>query len=73
MGSALPGCGDKPAYPEPKVTSPFGSPSICAHCEKEIESVSENHLITINGVQYIVCDEECAAGVKEWLKKLDER
>lgn len=71
--AALAGCGDRPAYPEAKVTTPLGKPSVCAHCEKRIESVSEQNLVTIDGVQYIVCDEKCADGVKEWLQQMEER
>lgn len=72
-GLALAGCGKQVPYPEPEVTSPLNRPGECAHCEKKIESVGEDNLVVFDGIQYIVCDEECADGVKEWLKQLDGR
>ncbi len=67
------GCGRRVPYPVPKVTSSLGREAICAHCSKKIQSVREENLVVIDGVQYIVCDQGCANGVREWLRKLDER
>ena len=35
-----------------------------AYCHRKIELVTEDNLVTYDGVQYIVCDEKCAAGQK---------
>ena len=66
------GCG-RVNYPEPKVTTPVGRPGQCAQCEKRIASVGKEHLVEINGVQYVVCDQNCADRLREWLRQLDER
>ncbi len=61
------GCGEQPPHLEPKVDSPVGRPGVCAHCNEKINNVTQEHLITIDGVEYIVCDQECAADLKRWI------
>lgn len=61
---ALAGCGLSSPYPVTKVRSPLGHAGVCFACEKKIESVSQSNLITIGAVQFIVCDEKCAAQAK---------
>jgi hypothetical protein len=61
---ALSGCGSKPGYPTAKVATVLDQPGECAYCHKKIERVSEDNLMTYDGVQYIVCSEECAAKQK---------
>lgn len=65
----LPGCGGqaKP-YPEAKVTTQIGKSGECAFCKKKIDDIKKNNLATIQGIRYILCDEKCAAGMKEWVK-----
>lgn len=66
--SLLVGCGERPPdLDTTKVTNPVGQPGVCAHCEKQIENVGEEHLITVRGNQYIVCDGKCEADLKAWL------
>ncbi len=68
--SLLVGCGEQPPDMDTTtVSSPVGRPGVCAQCDKKIENVTESHLITVRGNQYIVCDEKCAGDLKEWLAK----
>ncbi|MCX7423900.1 MAG: hypothetical protein NT013_30795 [Planctomycetia bacterium] len=60
----LVGCGGQSPYPETVVRSPMGREGVCFACQKKIESVSQSNLITIGAVQFIVCDEKCAAQTK---------
>jgi len=52
-----------------KVTSPLGRPGVCAHCNQAIANVTENNLVTVDGIEYIVCDKKCATELKKWLAK----
>jgi hypothetical protein len=61
---ALSGCGSKPGYPTAKPVAVLDQPGECAYCRKKIERVTEDNLLTYDGVQYIVCSEECAAKQK---------
>ena len=63
----LSGCQESAPYPQARVTTPVGRPGICSHCGKKIGKVEEKQLITVNGIQYIVCDEKCAADLKKWV------
>jgi hypothetical protein len=57
----LAGCGSKAGYPTAKPASVLNQPGECAYCHRTIELVTEDNLVTYDGVQYIVCDEKCAA------------
>jgi len=61
---ALSGCGSKPGYPTGKPATVLDQPGECAYCHKKIERVTEGNLMTYDGVQYIVCSEECSAKQK---------
>ena len=63
----LAGCAEGPPKLEAKVTSPLGRPGVCAHCNHKIDEVAQDNLVTADGVQYVVCDEQCAADLKKWL------
>ena len=58
------GCGSKPGYPTAKPVSVLNQPGECAYCHRKIDLVTEDNLVTYDGVQYIVCSEECAAKQK---------
>jgi hypothetical protein len=58
------GCGSKPGYPTAKPVSVLNQPGECAYCHRKIERVTEDNLVTYDGVQYVVCSEECAAAQK---------
>jgi hypothetical protein len=60
----LSGCGSQPGYPKAKPASVLNQPGECAYCHRKIELVTEDNLVTYDGVQYVVCDETCAAGQK---------
>jgi hypothetical protein len=60
----LAGCGSKAGYPTAKPVSVLNQPGECAYCHRKIERVTEDNLVTYDGVQYIVCDEKCAAAQK---------
>ena len=63
----LAGCGEKAPELEAKVTTPVGRPSVCAHCDKVIDNVTEEHLVTVGGVEYVVCDSKCEADLEKWI------
>ena len=64
LAASLTGCGSKPGYPTAKPVSVLNQPGECAYCRRKIERVTEDNLVTYDGVQYIVCSEECAAAQK---------
>jgi hypothetical protein len=61
---SLTGCGSKAGYPTAPAVSVLDQPGECAYCHRKIERVTEDNLVTYDGVQYIVCDEKCAAAQK---------
>ncbi len=61
------GCGSRPPKLVPKVASPLGRPAVCAHCNARIETVTKANLITVDGIEYVVCDQKCAEELKAWL------
>jgi len=63
------GCGEVPPHLEPQVATPIGRPGTCSHCDKQIGTVRDRNLVTIDGIQYVVCDEHCAIELKKWLAK----
>jgi len=69
LGLTITGCSENAPKREIAVTSPVGHSSVCAHCNKKIETVSEENLVTIEGIQYIICDEKCSAKLKKWVAK----
>jgi hypothetical protein len=64
LAGSLTGCGNKAGYPTAKPVSVLNQPGECACCHRKIERVTESNLVTYDGVQYVVCNEECAAGQK---------
>jgi MYM-type Zinc finger with FCS sequence motif len=56
----LSGCGGKAGYPKAKPVAVLNQPGECAYCHRKIENVTEDNLVTYDGVQYVVCSEECA-------------
>ena len=60
----LAGCGSRPGYPTAPPVTVLDQPGECAYCHKKIERVTTDNLVTYDGVQYIVCSEECAAKQK---------
>jgi hypothetical protein len=62
--ASLGGCGSKAGYPTAKTVSVLDQPGECAYCHRKIERVTEDNLVTYDGIQYIVCDEKCAAAQK---------
>ena len=54
------GCSRVGGYPEATITTPVGHEGLCVACSKKISSVSKANLVTIDGIQFIVCDEACA-------------
>jgi hypothetical protein len=66
----LSGCGEKPPQLDTSTaTNPIDQPGVCEHCNKKIEKVTEQNLITVRGNQYIICDKKCKADLKAWLAK----
>ncbi len=64
LAASVTGCGSKPGYPTAKPVSVLNQPGECAYCHRKIELVTEDNLVTYDGVQYVVCSEECAAAQK---------
>ncbi len=60
------GCAEQPPKLEAKVTTPIGHEGVCSFCNRKIEKVSEDQVVTINGVQYVVCSQSCAEQLKKW-------
>jgi hypothetical protein len=56
------GCGQPPGYPKVTPVAVLNHPGSCAYCGRKLDSVHEANLITIQGIQYVVCDETCAKG-----------
>jgi hypothetical protein len=54
------GCGGKGGYPRAKPATALNQPGECEYCHRKIENVTEENLVTYDGVQFIVCSEECA-------------
>ena len=61
---SLIGCGSRAGYPTAKAVSVLNQPGECAYCHRKIERVGRENLVTYDGVEYIVCDEKCAAAQK---------
>jgi hypothetical protein len=57
-----PGCGQPPGYPKVTPVSALNHPGTCANCGRKIDRVRQENLITIQGIEYIVCDATCAKG-----------
>ena len=69
----LAGCSRANPAPEVKVTSVIGRSAPCAACEKKIPNVTDKNTYTYQGVQYVVCNKQCAEDVRQWIDSLDER
>lgn len=59
------GCSRVGGYPEATITTPVGREGLCVACRKKISSVSKDNLVTIDGIQFIVCGEACAKNAGE--------
>jgi len=57
----LTGCGSKAGYPTAKAVTILNQPGECAYCHRKLERVCPENLVTYDGVEYVVCDEKCAA------------
>ncbi len=69
-GLLIAGCGEQaPRLDTSTVTHPVGRPGRCERCEKLLDPVTEQHLVTVRGNQYIICDDKCEADLKVWLAK----
>lgn len=66
--SMIAGCGEQAPYPESQATSLVGQSAKCESCKKQIEQVTEDNFVTIQGIRYAVCDEKCAKELEEWVK-----
>lgn len=55
----LSGCSESPPYPKAQVASPEGRKGTCIACSREIPSVGAENLVTVEGIQFIVCSPEC--------------
>ena len=62
------GCGEKPPYPTPQVTTAVGRSAVCEACGERIAEVSEENLTTIDGARFVVCDETCAEAQRHWMQ-----
>ncbi len=60
LAVAAAGCGPKPGYSTPAVSSPLGRHGECFACGKPIEEVRPEHLFTGRGQQCVVCDATCS-------------
>jgi hypothetical protein len=58
------GWGKQAGYPTAKAVSALNQPGECAYCQRKIARVGRENLVTYDGVEYIVCDEKCAAAQK---------
>jgi hypothetical protein len=67
IGAAV-GCSQRVNYPKAQVTSPLNRPGTCAACKKKIESVVDDNLMVIDGVQYVICDDKCVAKLQKQLE-----
>jgi hypothetical protein len=56
---SLSGCSESPPYPQAQVASPEGRKGTCIACSREIPSVGADNLVTVGGIQFIVCGPEC--------------
>lgn len=66
----LPGCNCQASpYPQVRVTTPLGKQGECSFCKKKFDPVEKDNMVTIQGVRYILCNEKCAAGMEEWIKR----
>jgi hypothetical protein len=59
------GCGVKRGYPTVKPATASGRSGECAYCHKKIERVERANLVTLDGKEYIVCDEKCAESLRD--------
>jgi len=57
MGAS--GCDEAPPYPRSEVARPEGRKGTCIACSHEIPSVGADNLVTVGGIQFIVCSPEC--------------
>jgi hypothetical protein len=58
------GCGTKRGYPAAKPVEVIGQPGECAFCRKKIDRVEKENLVTLDAVEYIVCDDKCAESLR---------
>ena len=61
----LAGCSSNDPYPQMPPVAAVGRKANCDQCEKEIALVEQDQLFDFQGVQYTVCNSECAEKLKE--------
>lgn len=61
--ATLLGCSQANPSPEAKVKTPLGTTQVCHHCLNPVTPVKSENLITLGGVQYVVCGAACAQEV----------
>ncbi len=64
----LAGCGERPPYPTPQVTTAVGRPAVCEACGERIAEVSEENLTTIDGARFVICDDTCREKQRHWMR-----
>lgn len=65
--ATLLGCSQANPSPEAKVKTPLGTTQVCHHCLNTVTPVKPENLITLGGVQYVVCSPACAQEVASGL------
>jgi hypothetical protein len=66
---ALWGCGKRAGYPKVTPVAALNHPGRCAYCGRKIDCVRKSNLITIHGIEYVVCDDKCAKGQQQAVAK----
>lgn len=61
--AAFVGCSEANPSPQAKLKTPLGTSQVCHHCLQPVNPVTKDHLITLGGVQYVVCSPACATEV----------
>jgi hypothetical protein len=56
------GCQPTPGYPKVTPVAALDHPGTCAYCGRKIERVNRTNLLTVEGVEYVVCDQACREG-----------
>ena len=63
------GCdGGHGPYPTPRVTTAVGSTGTCEFCQKPIEMVGDENMVTVGSSRFPVCDSTCGARLQEKFK-----
>ena len=65
-GVLVSGC-QRVNYPDARATSVLGQSGVCQRCLKSIDSAQREQVVVFDAVQYTVCDDNCAAALKNTL------